>query len=161
MSDYVIVNIPNLGGACVRAGVDHFQVRFGPRYVNASDPSDVPNVVVFGKPYREEISVSVDGSDVEISRYTSFTPAAVKKVRELVALWAAGFAQTPEARAMVGKVNDQHRGYDLDRIKRDIERTTNHLRELEMLADKIRAADPGEYVPIWNTTYEIRERPNK
>jgi hypothetical protein len=137
------VDIPGLGPATIRAGVDFYNVH-------------LEGVAVFGKRYREDVTVLRDGR-VDIGRYAGFTTAARRAVIKAVSAWAPTWIDSRDAVALLVATVKHHNRIGEDTLRREIERATNHLRELEMLAEKFRAADPDEYVSPWETTYQLTE----
>lgn len=141
------VEIPGLGPATVRAGVNFYNVHFEP-------------VTLFGKSYRDDVTVHLDGNGgatAEISRYASFTDPARRAVITAINAWAPAWIDSPDAVALLVATVAYHNRIGQDTLRREIERATNHLHELEMLAEKFRAAEPDEFVSPWATTYHLCE----
>lgn len=151
----LFADIPGLGRAAIEAGVDFFRVRFGDRHLNSTGPTDVPPVVLFGKSYRDEVTVSADGATVDVSRFASFTPAARRRLVELLTAWAPTWTSTPEAIALLRATVAYHNRIHVDTVKREIDQARNHLAQLEAIADQLRSADPGEYVNTYSTTHRL------
>jgi hypothetical protein len=141
------VDIPGLGAANVTAGVAHFMVRF-------------ESLVLFGKNYRETIDISTDGTP-RINQFTSLTAAASRRAEELLAAWGADWVQTSEARNLLAATVAHHNRISESIVREEIVKATNHLRELEMIAERFRAIDdPCEYVSRYDTMYRLIDNKN-
>lgn len=142
------VDIPDLGPAAVSAGVNFLRVAWG--------TDTVEPVEVFGKRYRDEVTVQLDGT-VEVNRWSSFTPAATRRIIERLNAWAPAWIASNTARELIAATVDYHNAIGERMIRDEIDRATNHLRELEMIADRYRSAESGEYVSRV-TSRELRDR---
>lgn len=136
------VDIPNLGAARVTARTNGFTIAF-------------PELVLFGKSYRDDVYVSADGKAIDISRFATFTDAARRRLTDVVLAWAPDWTRTDDAQALLAATVAHHNRINLDTVRRQLDVARNHVAQLEMIAEQIRAADPTEYVSPYTTTHRL------
>lgn len=138
----VDVDVPGLGTATIRARTTGFHLHF-------------PDLTVHGKLYREDVFIDRHGKAVDISRFTTFTDAARRRVESAVLAWAPAWVQTPTADALLTATVTYQNGLNAGRVANEIADAEKHLAELHALAQRIRDAGPTEYVGAYGTTHRL------